>query len=154
LGVVTVELRNVAGTGAAVGWAGARTVVVDRPAGRAGGSGMGFNGAELLALAIGGCFCNDLRYVAHDRGIELAGIAVSVSLELDGEPLVATRAAMTVSCQTADGSDPAPIVDGARAICMVANSLMRGVPVAIAMAADGRYGTDGSEGEHRSLPPV
>jgi hypothetical protein len=33
----TVELRNIAGTEAAVGWAGAHTVVVDRPDGKAGG---------------------------------------------------------------------------------------------------------------------
>src|SRR5262249_31058219 len=59
---VTVELRNVAGTVAPLGWAGAHTIVVDRPEGRAGGRGLGFNGAQLLALSIGGCFCNDLRY--------------------------------------------------------------------------------------------
>jgi len=67
----TVELRNIAGTEAAVGWAGAHTVVVDRPEGKAGGRGLGFNGAQLLALTIGGCFCNDLRYVAHATGVEL-----------------------------------------------------------------------------------
>ena len=52
----TVELRNVEGTEAAGGWAGAHTVVVDRPDGKAGGRGLGFNGAQLLALTIGGCF--------------------------------------------------------------------------------------------------
>jgi len=61
---VAVELRNIAGTEAALGWAGAHTIVVDRPDGRAGGKGLGFNGSQLLALTIGGCFCNDLRYVA------------------------------------------------------------------------------------------
>jgi len=60
---VTVELRNVAGTEAALGWAGAHTIVVD-PEARAGGRGLGLNGAQLLALSIGGCFCNDLPYVA------------------------------------------------------------------------------------------
>ena len=30
---------------------------------------LGFNGAELLGLTIGGCFCNDLRYVAHAMGL-------------------------------------------------------------------------------------
>ena len=51
---MTVELRNVEGTEAAMGWAGGHTIVVDRPPGKAGGRGLGFNGAELLALAIGG----------------------------------------------------------------------------------------------------
>jgi len=53
---VTVELRNLAGTGAAMAWAGNHTIVVDRPEGKAGGLGLGFNGAQLLALASGGCF--------------------------------------------------------------------------------------------------
>ena len=76
---VSVELRSVGDTEAAMGWAGGHTVVVDRPAGKAGGQGLGFNGAELLALTIGGCFCNDLRYVAHDLGVRLGRIAVTVS---------------------------------------------------------------------------
>ena len=65
----TVELRNIAGTQASMGWAGGHTVVVDRPEGRAGGLGLGFNGAQLLALALGGCFCNDLRYAAAELAI-------------------------------------------------------------------------------------
>ncbi len=128
---MTVELRNVAGTEAAMGWAGAHTIVVDRPDGTAGGQGLGFNGAQLLALAIGGCFCNDLRYVAHDLGADLDTISVSVTINLEGDPLIATSARMEVSCTTPDGSDPTAIVEKARAITMVSNSLARGFPVAI-----------------------
>lgn len=131
---MTVELRNIAGTEAAVGWAGGHTIVVDRPDGRAGGKGLGFNGGQLLALAIGGCFCNDLRYVAHEIGVELGGIAVSVTLELDGAPLLATAALMRVACETLDGSDPAELVARAQTISTVANSLRRGVPVSVDMA--------------------
>ncbi|MEK1871664.1 MAG: OsmC family protein, partial [Rhizobium altiplani] len=80
---VTVELRNVEGTQAAMGWAGPHTIIVDRPEGKAGGQGLGFNGAQLLALALGGCFCNDLRYVAEEMGVLLGRIAVSVVLELE-----------------------------------------------------------------------
>ena len=129
---MTVALRNVEGTEAAMGWAGAHTLVVDRPAGKAGGMGLGFNGGELLALAIGGCFCNDLRYAAHEGGIALGQIAVSVTLELEGTPLLAIAARMQVTCTTADGSDPAPIIAEAARISTVANSLRRGVKVDIA----------------------
>lgn len=132
--VVTVELRNIAGTAAAAGWAGAHTIVVDRPEGRAGGRGLGFNGAQLLALTIGGCFCNDLRYVAEAMGQEIAALAVTVDVELGGEPLLATAATMRVDCSMADGSDPEPVIERARASCMVSNSLRRGVPVAILSA--------------------
>lgn len=128
---MTVELRNVEGTQAAMGWAGGHTLVVDRPEGKAGGQGLGFNGGQLLALAIGGCFCNDLRYVAAGMGVGLGKIAVSVALELEGDPLLATGATMSVSCETLDGSDPQAVIDKARAISTIANSLRQGVPVSI-----------------------
>jgi organic hydroperoxide reductase OsmC/OhrA len=128
---MTVELRNIQGTQAALGWAGAHTVVVDRPEGRAGGQGLGFNGAQLLGLALGGCFCNDLRYVADRQGVTLGDIAVSVTIELNGAPLLATSAALTVACETLDGSDPQAVIEAAKAACMVANSLRAGVPVSI-----------------------
>lgn len=129
-----VELRNIEGTEAALGWAGGHTIVADRPEGRAGGLGLGFNGAQLLALALGGCFCNDLRYVADGMGKKLDSVAVTVTLEMEGDPLVATSAAMDVTCTTSDGSDPAPIIERARAGCMVANSLARGMAVSICSA--------------------
>src|SRR6185503_17840835 len=71
---MTVQLRSIPDTKAALGWAGGHTIVVDRPDGKAGGLGLGFNGRQLLGLAIGGCFCNDLQYVAHDMGILLASV--------------------------------------------------------------------------------
>ncbi len=128
---MTVELRNVEGTEAAMGWAGGHTIVVDRPEGRAGGRGLGFNGAQLLALAIGGCFCNDLRYVADEMRIKLGSISVSVTVELEGDPIIATAATMYVSCTALDGSDPLRVIEKAKRSCMVSNSISRGVPVSI-----------------------
>lgn len=130
---VNVQLRSIPGTEAAVGWAGGHTIVADRPEGKAGGRGLGFNGAQLLALALGGCFCNDLRYVAEELGIKLGDISVEVSLELAGTPLVATSASMLVDCSTLDGSDPVAVVENAKSSCMVSNTLTQGVPVTISM---------------------
>ncbi|MBP1845400.1 organic hydroperoxide reductase OsmC/OhrA [Rhizobium petrolearium] len=124
-----IELRNVAGTEAAMGWAGSHTLVVDRPDGKAGGQGLGFNGGQLLALAIGGCFCNDLRYVAHDMGAEIDEIAVRVTLQLEGTPLIAVGAEIDVTCTSSDGSDTGVLIDRARNVCTVANSVMKGFPV-------------------------
>jgi organic hydroperoxide reductase OsmC/OhrA len=132
---VEVQLRNVPDTKAAVGWAGGHTIIADRPEGKAGGLGLGFNGAQLLALAIGGCFCNDLRYVAEGVGVELTEISVQVSLELEGKPLLAKSAHMAVKCMTSDGSDSAEIVEKAKSSCMVSNSLIRGVSVSVSMSA-------------------
>lgn len=135
--LIDVHFRNLPGTEAAIGRAGHHTLIADRPEGRAGGLGLGFNGAELLASALGGCFCNDLRYVAEESGVHLSEIAVDVTLELSGEPLVATSARMLVHCATIDGSDPSPIVERARRSCMVSNTLARGMDVTITMPSQG-----------------
>lgn len=130
--IATVDIRNIQGTEAALGWAGSHTLIIDRPEGCAGGMGLGFNGAQLLGLTVGGCFANDLRYVAYQMGVEVGDIAISVDVALDGDPIIATAATMRVSVTMADGSDPAPVIAQAKAISMAMNSLMRGVPVTVA----------------------
>ncbi|HEV7416169.1 MAG TPA: OsmC family protein [Tianweitania sediminis] len=133
----TVELRNIAGTQAALGWAGGHTLVVDRPDGVAGGLGLGFNGAQMLALSLGGCFCNDLRYTAEQMGVELGAVAVSVTLTLEGEPLLAHAANMQVDCRLVDGSDASAVIEAAKATCMVSNSLRKGFSVTISETVRG-----------------
>lgn len=93
---------------------------------------MGFNGGQLLALAIGGCFCNDLRYVCHARDIALESISVKVTLDLAGEPLLATGAAIFVECELPKGGDAAALIAEAERVSTVANSLKVGVPVRVA----------------------
>ena len=51
------------------------TVVVDRPV-EAGGRGLGFNGGQLLNLAVAGCVSNDLFREAARRGIRLDRVRV------------------------------------------------------------------------------
>ena len=128
----TIEIRNVAGTQAAMGWADSHTLIIDRPVGRAGGMGLGFNGAQLLGLAIGGCFANDLRYVAEELGLSIGEISISVSVALEGVPVRATSAEMLVSASMSDGSDPAPLIAKAREISMAMNSMEKGLTVSVA----------------------
>ena len=129
---VVAELRSVPDTEAALGWAGGHTVVVDRPEGVAGGAGLGFNGGQMLALAIGGCLCNDLRYASHELDIAIREISVRVALELDGRPLIVRRALVSVDCRTQDGGSAATVIDHAVAMSTVANSIGQGFPVQIA----------------------
>ena len=129
---MTVRLRSLPDTQASVGWAGGHTVTVDRPEGRAGGQGLGFNGGQLLGLAIGGCFCNDLHYVAHEMGIELLSLAVDVTVSFAGEPLLATSAALHVSVEAAGDADCAALIRRAQETSTVSNSIARGVPVRVA----------------------
>ena len=61
-----VTTVTVQGKPTAIGSAGPFTLVVDRPA-EAGGGGVGFNGGELLYLAVAGCISNDLFREAPRR---------------------------------------------------------------------------------------
>jgi organic hydroperoxide reductase OsmC/OhrA len=94
--------------------------------------GLGFNGGQLLGLAIGGCLCNDLQYVAHDMGVSLSSVEVEVTVTLEGNPPIATHAKTRVAVKTADPSTEVnSIIHRALEISTVSNSLKRGVPVEI-----------------------
>jgi organic hydroperoxide reductase OsmC/OhrA len=129
---ITVQLRNVHGTEAALGWAGSHTLIVDRAEGKAGGKGLGFNGGQLLGLAIGGCLCNDLRYVAHDLGVQLLSVEVDVTVRLEGNPALATAAVVAVRVDAADKkTDVDALIERAVEISTVANSLQRGLSITV-----------------------
>src|SRR3954447_17911420 len=102
MGSTTIEYRTLPGTRAAVGVSGSHSVIADRPQGNFGGMGLGFNGGELLALSIGGCFCNDMQAIADQMGVQIADLRVSVTIDFDGDPVRATAARMDVECKLTD----------------------------------------------------
>ena len=130
---MAIRLRGIPDTEASIGWAGGHSVVVDRPEGKAGGMGLGFNGGQLLGLAIGGCFCNDLYYVAHEMGIALTHVAVDVKVTFDGDPLRATDATVEIAVESADKEARLDeLIRKARETSTVSNSIARGIPVSVA----------------------
>jgi organic hydroperoxide reductase OsmC/OhrA len=131
MGTTTIRYRTLPGTCAAVGRAGNHHVIADRPEGKAGGMGLGFNGGELLALAVGGCFCNDVQALADEMGVKVVDLSVSVSIDFDGTPSRATNVRMDVDCRLDDGADPAPLVERAKRLTTIGNSLRAGIPVEI-----------------------
>src|SRR5215475_3687115 len=94
----TVEIRNVSGTSLAVGSAGARTITIDR-AKESGGLGLGFNGGELLLLAIGGCYSNDIFREAAKRNVSVTSVQVKVHAEWAGDPVRAQNVSFDVSVE-------------------------------------------------------
>ena len=85
--MLEVEVRNVAGEPAAIGSAGPYTLVVDRPA-DGGGRGVGFNGGQLLYLAVAGCLSNDFFREAVAKGVALDRIRIRVYGDFAGDPAV------------------------------------------------------------------
>jgi len=126
-----VEVRNVAGEATAVGSAGPFTLVVDRPA-DGGGRGLGFNGGQLLYLAVAGCVSNDLFREARADGIRLERVVVRVHGDFEGDPPVSTP--ITVDLEV-EGDVPqarlAELVERVDAIAEIPNSLRRGTVVTL-----------------------
>jgi putative redox protein len=124
-----VEFRNIAGEAAAIGSAGTYTLVVDRPA-DAGGRGLGFNGGQLLYLAIGGCVSNDLFREASARGIGLTTVRVIVRGDFRGEPAVSEDVFYEVELAgDATREQLEQLVAHVDAIAEIPNSLRQGTPV-------------------------
>lgn len=124
-----VEVRNVAGEPAAIGNAGPHTVVVDRPE-EGGGRGVGFNGAQLLYLAIAGCVSNDLFREARAAGLELDRVRIRVVGDFSGDPLISDDVEYHVEVA---GDAPADrlreLTEHVDRIAEIPNSLRRGTAV-------------------------
>jgi putative redox protein len=126
-----VEVRNVAGEPAAIGNAGPYTVVMDRPA-DAGGRGVGFNGGQLLYLAIAGCVSNDLFREARAEGLDLQLVRVVVRGDFTGDPAVST--AVEYDVELSGGAPEAALRKLAArvdAVAEIPNSLRAGTSVAL-----------------------
>jgi len=129
-----VETRSVDGAPTAVGSAGTFTLVVDRPV-EAGGGGLGFNGGELLYLAVAGCVSNDLFREARAEGIALRTVRVRVRGDFVGEPAVSEPIEYEVELE---GDAPQAELEALAArvdeIAEIPNSLRRGTEVRLARA--------------------
>jgi putative redox protein len=124
-----VEVRNVDGAVTALGAAGPHTVVVDSPA-EAGGGGRGFNGGQLLHLAVAGCVSNDLFREAARRGIELTRVVITADGQYGGSPAVSAGISYSVEIDgRAPEADLQSLVSYVDEIAEIPNSLRRGTRV-------------------------
>ena len=128
--VIEATFRTIPGTQAAEGRTGGHAVVVDRPPGVAGGAGAGMNGGQLLALAIGGCLANDVRFVAAVRNDRIDDVEVEVLLTIDEDGIV-TSADVVIRLDVPDGVDTSAIVGEAVQISTVLNAVRNGFPVTV-----------------------
>lgn len=115
-----------------VGAAGARTVTVDRAV-TAGGLGLGFNGGELLLLALGACYANDLHREARKRGLEIVRADVEVSAEFPAEGAAGESFRYDVRVEARGGDEAAirALVEETDRVAEIHNTLRAGRPVAL-----------------------
>ncbi len=126
---IEVSTRNVDGQVTSLGSAGPFSLVVDRPTG-GGGGGLGFNGGQLLYLAVAGCISNDLFRDARAAGIELSSVRVRVSGDFVGEPAVSDEIRYEVEVAGNVPEDQLrDLVDQVDEVAEIPNSLRRGTNV-------------------------
>ncbi|MBJ7594123.1 MAG: OsmC family protein [Candidatus Dormibacteraeota bacterium] len=129
-----VETRTLDGQTTAVGGAGPHSVIVDRPI-EAGGGGRGFNGGQLLHLAVAGCVSNDLFREAARSGITLSRVVVIVDGDFEGDPPVSTGITYQVDVEgDASTEDLDALVRHVDEIAEIPNSLRRGTAVKLRSA--------------------
>jgi organic hydroperoxide reductase OsmC/OhrA len=126
---IATTFSAIAGTAAGLGRAGGRTIIVDRPEGVAGGQGLGFNGGELMASALGGCFWNDLHYVAEAEGVNIRVDEVEAEVELAGNPPRIVRAFVNAALSGADEPVLDRVFEAAQDDSTIAQSVMAAFPV-------------------------
>jgi len=136
LAVFLVETRSLGAAVTALGRAGPFTLTIDRPI-DAGGGGLGFNGGQLLHLAIAACISNDLFREAARLGITLSRVQVVVDGDFDGDPAVSSGIRYLVDV---DGDRPRAELDGlvglVDRIAEIPNSLRRGTAVTLVASLD------------------
>ena len=127
--MVEVETRNVEGQPTAIGSAGPFTVIFDRPV-EGGGGGLGFNGGQLLYLAVAGCVSNDLFREASAEGITLSRVRVKVRGDFSGDPAVSEEIEYDVALEGDASPDRLKaLVEKVDRIAEIPNSLRGGTPV-------------------------
>jgi putative redox protein len=129
-----VEMVTVDGGPTALGTAGPHTIVADRPV-AAGGLGLGFNGGQLLYLAVAACVSNDLYREAATAGIDLRRVAVDVDGDFPARGAPSTPISVTVWIDSDAGSDAIrALVAEVDRVAEIPNSLRGTVPVTIRLA--------------------
>jgi uncharacterized OsmC-like protein len=100
-------------------------VRVDEPL-AAGGQDTGFMPTELFCAALASCFCLAVAFAAGKRGIEVPGLRVVVRAERAGRELRYDRVVVETRAEL-DDAMLRTLVERARPLCWISNSLVAGV---------------------------
>ena len=126
-----VELRTVGAGPTALGNAGPFALVVDRPV-AAGGGGLGFNGAQLLYLAIAACISNDIHREAAALGVAISGVAVTVEGTFAGRSAASGPIDVDVRVESSAGDDDVQrLLDEVERVAEIPLTLRQPTPMAI-----------------------
>ena len=112
-----------------------------------GGAGIGFNGGQLLNLAVAACISNDLYREAARRDLALTAVRIRVDSEYGGVPPVSSEIVYDVELE-GNGSEEAldELLDHVDRIAEIPNSLRRATTVTLGRrSVRGRAGEPGAD---------
>jgi putative redox protein len=131
---MSVHVRSAHEGSFSVGWSGKHSLVIDRSEAD-GGQGMGFNGGQLLLLALGACFANDVYREAAKRELEVLGVRVVVECDWEGDPPSARNVRFSTRVEAeADEDEIMDLIQHVNEIAEVHNTLRDGIDVELAEA--------------------
>jgi putative redox protein len=131
---MSVHVRSAHEGTFSVGWTGQHSLVIDRSPGD-GGQGMGFNGGQLLLLALGACYANDFFREASKRDLEVVGIRVVVECDWEGDPMRAHNIQFSTRVEAEASEDEImDLIQHVDRIAEVHNTLRAGVEVELVEA--------------------
>jgi putative redox protein len=125
----TVHVRSAHEGSFSVGWTGQHSLVIDRvPAD--GGQGMGFDGGQLLLLALGASYANDVYREAAKQELEVIGVRVVVECDWVGDPPRAENVRYSTRVEAeADEDEIMELIRRVDELAEVHGTLRAGVPV-------------------------
>jgi uncharacterized OsmC-like protein len=131
---MSVHVRSAHEGSFSVGWTGGRSLVIDRSP-EDGGAGFGFDGEQLLLLAIGASYANELFREAEKRGMELIGVRVVVECDWAGDPVRAQNVRVSTRVEAeAPEEEIMGLIHDVDGIAEVHNSLRHGTGVTLCEA--------------------
>jgi uncharacterized OsmC-like protein len=111
-------------------------IAVDEPA-SAGGTDTGPGPTELLLASLGSCFALAVGHVGAKRGITVGAVEVAVTGTYDGPSFREVALDVYVDADEAHVDD---LLERARAICYVSNTMMRGPAITVRRVRTGGGG--------------
>jgi uncharacterized OsmC-like protein len=131
---MSVHVRSAHEGSFSVGWSGKHSLVIDRTEAD-GGQGMGFTGGQLLLLAIGACFANDVFREADKRDLEVLGVRVVVECDWEGDPPRAQNVRFSTRVEAeADEDAIMALIQHVDRVAEIHNTLRTGIEVELAEA--------------------
>ena len=131
---MSIHVRSAHEGSFSVGWSGKHSLVIDRTEDE-GGQGMGFNGGQLLLLALGACFANDVFREARKRDLEVLGVRVVVECDWEGDPPSARNVRFSTRVEAeADEDEIMDLIQHVDRVAEVHNTLRAGTQIELAEA--------------------